>query len=142
MIVVDAGVWVRALVDGGRSGDACRQVLSDDLEWVAPAHAPIEVLRTIRRYESAKLITTAQADAFAGAVREVEVQYTGPETWLLAMVWDRRHNVSPYDAPYVALAQSYGVPLVTLDERLGRAATAIGADVVVPIPSGGEKRSQ
>ncbi|WP_157553197.1 hypothetical protein [Jiangella gansuensis] len=46
----------------------------------------IEALRTIRRFESAELITTAQADAFAGAVREVEVRYTGPEAWLLAMI--------------------------------------------------------
>ncbi|RIQ19578.1 type II toxin-antitoxin system VapC family toxin [Jiangella rhizosphaerae] len=135
MIVVDAGVWVRALIDSSIAGDACRQTLTDDPEWAAPAHAPIEVLRTIRRYESAGLITTEQADAFAVAVRNAEVRSTGPEAWLLAMIWDRRHNVSPYDAPYVALAQHYGVALVTLDERLGRAAAAAGIDVVVPASS-------
>jgi predicted nucleic acid-binding protein len=134
VIVVDAGAWVRALVDKSPIGDAARQVLSDDPEWSAPAHAPIEALRTLRRYESAGLIATEQADAYAAEVREAEVRYTGPERWLLAAVWDRRHNVSPYEAPYLALAQHYDIPLVTLDERLARAARALGAGVLVPMP--------
>lgn len=67
-------------------------------------------------------------------MREAEVRYTGPEGWLLAAVWNYRHNISPYDAPYVALAQHYGVPLVTLDARLARAASATGVDVLVPAP--------
>jgi hypothetical protein len=41
MIVVDAGVWVRALVDGGSAGDAARGVLTDDPDWAAPAHMPV-----------------------------------------------------------------------------------------------------
>lgn len=106
----------------------------DDPEWSAPAHAPSEALRTLRRYESAGLIATEQADAYAAEVREAEVRHTGPERWLLTAVWDRRHNVSPCDAPHRALAQHYDIPLVTLDERLARAARALGADVVVPMP--------
>lgn len=137
MIVVDAGAWVRALVDNGPLGDASRQVLTDDPEWAAPAHAPIEVLRTIRRYEFAGLVAGEQAGAHAAAVREAELLYAGPERWLLATVWDRRHNISPYDAPYVALALHHGVPLVTFDERLARAAIDTGADVLVPRSANG-----
>ena len=134
MIVVDAGAWVRALIDKGPNGDASRQVLNDDSEWVAPTHAPIEALRTIRRYERAGLITTDWASAVAAEVGEAEVRYVGPERWLLSAVWESRHNISPYDAPYVALAQHYDIPLVTLDERLARAARALGADILVPEP--------
>lgn len=135
MIVVDAVAWVRALVDSGPSGDASREVLRDDPDWAAPAHAPIEVLRTIRRFEQAELISSAQADAYAEEVRHAEVRYAGPDPWLLSAVWERRHNVSPYDAPYIAVAQRYGVSMVTFDERLARTSRALGVDVVVPSPS-------
>lgn len=132
MIVVDAGAWVHALVDAGPGGNASREILSNDPDWAAPAHAPIEVLRTIRRYEQAELITPADADAHARAVRDATVRYTGPEPWVLATVWKRRHNVSPYDAPYLAVAQAYGVPLLTFDGRLARAARDLGVNVMLP----------
>ena len=36
-------------------------------------------------------------------------------------MWELRTNVTTYDAWYVALAESLGVPLATLDARLSRA---------------------
>lgn len=60
------------------------------------------------------------------------VRYLGPEPWLLAEVWRARHVLSAYDAPYVAIAMRYRVPLVTLDERLARAARAMRVEVLVP----------
>lgn len=38
----------------------------------------------------------------------------------------RAHNLSAYDAVYLALAMREGLPLATLDERLQAAATAVG----------------
>lgn len=134
MIVVDASAWVRALVDDGPAGDAARRELTDDPDWMAPAHMPIEVLRTLRRYESASLLSAAQADLFAAEVSGVTVRYAAPESWLLAAIWARRHNVSPYDAGYLALAEMHHVPLVTLDERLAKAAGQAGVSAVVPKP--------
>lgn len=132
MIIVDASAWVRALVDDGAAGDAARLVLIDDPDWAAPAHMPVEVLRTLRRYEAAKILTAANADLFAAEVAAATLRYTPPEPWLLAAVWARRHNVSPYDAGYLALAERYSAPLVTLDERLARAAEQVGIVSLVP----------
>lgn len=132
MIVVDAGVWVRALVDSSDVGAACRRSLIEDHSWLVPAHGPIEVLRTIRRYETADLISADQADAFAAEVAASQFQSTGPEPWLLDEVWALRRNVSPYDAPYVALARRYGVALLTLDGRLARAARQLHLEVREP----------
>ena len=36
-------------------------------------------------------------------------------------VWELRNTITPYDAWYVALAESLGAPLATLDLRLSRA---------------------
>ncbi len=134
MIVVDASALVRALIDDGPAGDATRLELTDDPDWIAPAHMPVEVLRTLRRYESAGLLTAAQADLFAAEVSGATVRYASPESWLLAAIWARRHNVSPYDAGYLALAEMHQVPLVTLDERLAKAAGQAGISAVVPKP--------
>lgn len=136
MIVVDASVWVRSLVDGGPAGDAARRALTRDLDWAAPAHMPVEVLRTIRRYELSGLLTANQAGVFAGEVAAATLRYAAPDGWLLTAIWSRRHNVSPYDAGYLALAERFNVELVTLDERLAKAAAHAGVSVVVPKASG------
>jgi predicted nucleic acid-binding protein len=40
---------------------------------------------------------------------------------LLGRIWELRGNLSAYDATYVAVAEAFGVPLVTADGRLTRA---------------------
>ncbi len=44
-----------------------------------------------------------------------------PHDWLLLRVWDLRHNLTAYDAIYVALAEAPDAPLVTRDQRLAAA---------------------
>lgn len=119
-------------MDGSPRGDSARRVLTRDPGWAAPAHAPLEVLRTLRRYESVGTLTSAAATVFADEVRAAQVRYAGPDQDLLAYAWSHRHDLSPYDAPYVALAARYGVLLVTNDGRLARAARALGVERTVP----------
>lgn len=126
MIVVDASAWVRAVVDAGPVGEAARRELVTEPHWLVPAHAPLEVLRTIRRYETAGLLEREAADRHAAAVVDAEVRVIGPERWLLRATWRLRDNVSAYDAPYVAIARVHDAPLVTGDERLARAAVGLG----------------
>jgi predicted nucleic acid-binding protein len=40
---------------------------------------------------------------------------------LLPRIWELRHNMWPYDAAYVALAESLGADLLTVDSKLGSA---------------------
>ena len=64
---------------------------------------------------------------------EVSVRYTRIEELdlFLARIWALRHNLTAYDAAYVALAETLHVPLVTCDTRLAasvghRATIALG----------------
>jgi predicted nucleic acid-binding protein len=54
-----------------------------------------------------------------------------PHAPRLEAVWAMRHNITPYDASYVALAVELDVPLVTADRRLAAAAERYCEVIVV-----------
>jgi predicted nucleic acid-binding protein len=39
----------------------------------------------------------------------------------MARIWELRHNLTAYGAPYVVLAEAFGCGLVTADARLAAA---------------------
>ena len=43
-----------------------------------------------------------------------------PHTDLIGRVWELRHNISAYDAVYIALSEALDITLVTPDGRLAR----------------------
>ncbi|MEV7021110.1 type II toxin-antitoxin system VapC family toxin [Kitasatospora sp. NPDC093558] len=120
MIVVDASALVLALADEGPRGAAARAELAADGEWLAPEHIIIEVMQSLRGLYLAKELTAGRvaeltAELTAVAIRKVEV---AP---LLGRIWELKDNLTPDDAAYVAVAERYGVPLITADLRLMRA---------------------
>lgn len=50
---------------------------------------------------------------------------------LIRDVWALRDAITPYDATYVVLARGLGVPLVTRDRRLARAAAPFCTTIAV-----------
>ena len=132
MIVLDAGAWARALSSSDADAEAARELLSGDGEWVLPSHGPVETVRTIRRLEFHRFLSTGEAEQIVEEICSAEVITVPPEPWLLRHIWELRHNISPYDAAYLVLARHFDCPLITFDERLGRAATSHGVDVTVP----------
>ncbi len=120
MIVVDASALVLALADEGERGAQARELLAAGGEWVAPEHLVIEVMQSLRGLYLAKELTAARVAELAAelpglAIRKVEV---AP---FLGRIWELKDNLTPDDAAYVAVAEQYGVPLVTADLRLMRA---------------------
>ena len=51
-----------------------------------------------------------------------------PTAHLAPLAWQYRHNLSAYDALYVATARTHDLPLLTTDARLTRAP---GLDIAV-----------
>lgn len=117
LAVVDASVLtVFYATDDPRRGAVVDRLASGDL-LLAPAHLDVEVasaLRGLARADaSVERVAASALDHLAGlAVRRSAV---AP---LLSRVWELRHNVTPYDAAYVALAERADAPLLTCDVRL------------------------
>lgn len=119
MIVVDASVIVTALADDGVDGDAVRQRLLEDPDLHAPHLLDLEVLSVLRRRRSAEDLDERRAALAIVDLQDLPVvRY--PHLPLSERIWALRHNISVYDAAYIALAEGLECAFVTGDKRLAR----------------------
>ncbi len=130
MIVVDASVFIAALTNYGGRGDWAGDQVRDP-RILSAALMPAEVHNALRRMElNGELPSEDVADAreeFSEFALELH-----PFAPYAGRVWALRRNLTSYDAWYVALAESLGCPLVTVDHRLTRAAGPECAFVLPP----------
>jgi predicted nucleic acid-binding protein len=131
LIVVDASVVVFALSSPTHQGEAARAAMTADSRWIAPGHMPLEVIRTLRKAVVGGHLAEEDAVAAFAALLGAEITYLGTDETLLRAVWAMRHNVSAYDAAYLAVAAEYGARLVTFDARLATAAAHVAPLVSV-----------
>jgi predicted nucleic acid-binding protein len=119
--VVDASALIDVLTGTARSKKLLPH-LDDDL--FAPDMLIPEVFSYLKRMTTARRLTEPQAEELSLAFRRAPIEYL--HTWPYAeRIWKWRHNLSPYDAAYVALANDLGAPLLTTDNRLARAAAGV-----------------
>jgi predicted nucleic acid-binding protein len=122
-IVVDSSVLVAALIDVGPLGMWAEKILASGALH-APELARAEVTNILRRLERAKQITTPEANAAQDDLMQLEIGLFPFEPFA-ERIWELRHNVTSYDAWYVALAEALGLSLATLDERLSKLDLAV-----------------
>lgn len=110
---------VAALILATDQGRRARGRLELDSEQHAPDLMDIEVVTVIRRRLARGQLDAAQAEeGYADLAKApIERYHYRP---LLPRVWELRHNLTPYDAAYVALAEALDAVLVTADGRLAR----------------------
>lgn len=120
MIVVDASVIAPALADDGADGDRARDRLRGE-RLAAPEIMDLEVASVIRRALLAGDLGERRAEFALDDLRALRLRRAG-HLRLLPRIWELRHNLTPYDAAYVALAEALDALLVTADRRLAQAA--------------------
>ena len=86
----------------------------------APELMDAEVLATLRRAVNRKTMTERDALIAVDLLSEWPITRLSHAPFNM-MVWGDRHNVSPYDALYLAVARVLELPLITIDARLSRA---------------------
>ncbi len=116
--VIDSSVVVAALVDSGPHGDWAEEVLAGGV-LQAPELLLAEATNIFRRLERARLISTPEANAAQDDLMQLDIDLFPFEPFA-GRIWELRHNVTSYDAWYVAIAEALKLPLATLDESLSK----------------------
>ena len=120
MIVVDASALVEMLLQMP-AADRVERRLFDTAEALhAPHLLDIEVTQVVRRFASRGDISDEAGRAALADLADLGVR-RHPHDVFLSRVWELRHNLTAYDAVYVALAESLAAPLLTRDRRLASA---------------------
>jgi predicted nucleic acid-binding protein len=118
-LVVDASAVAAALADSGPDGVWAASELADEV-LIAPQLMPVEVANILRRAVIAGDLSADLAALAHDDLTRLRVDLFPYEPHA-SRVWELRDNLTAYDAWYVALAETVGAPLVTLDLRLARA---------------------
>jgi predicted nucleic acid-binding protein len=115
-VVCDASALVALLLDAGPDGRWATHELSD-ADLAAPSLIAYETANIIRRHERAARISSDQAAQAHTDLLDLPIEHW-PYELLAPRAWQLRHNLSSYDASYVALAELTSTTLVTIDRRL------------------------
>ena len=116
--VVDASAAVEVLLRT-RIGRAAMSLLEDS-ELYAPELLDAEVLAALRRAWLADRVSESRVQEALEDLESWPIRRV-PHVPLLHAAWAIRHNISGYDAFYVAAAQRFDAQLLTADGPLSRA---------------------
>jgi predicted nucleic acid-binding protein len=121
VIVVDASVVLEVLL-GTAAGRRAEAVLFDrDAALHAPHLLDVEVAQVLRRYAAAGEIKPGRAAEALDDLADLPIT-RHEHVLLLPRIWQLRHNVTAYDAAYLALADLLDATLMTRDAKVARGA--------------------
>jgi len=96
-------------------------------------HAPhlidLEIVQVLRRYVRSGVITTERAAEALSDLGDFPLTRY-PHFILLTRVWEMRHDLTAYDATYLALAEALNARLITRDRALARAGSRVRVEVI------------
>ncbi len=129
MTVVDASILIAAFVENTTDAAWSRTAIARrDIR--GPEFVLSEVTNVLRRLELINRITSDDAKSALDDILGFGLDLY-PFTPYADRIWELRHNLTAYDAWYVALAESLCCPLVTLDRRISRAG-GVRCEVITP----------
>jgi predicted nucleic acid-binding protein len=121
VIVGDASALVDVLLRVGEADAIEARLLNSGLTLHVPHLIDAEVTHAIRRHAATGAIDAGRGRDLLADFVDLPMQRHAHD-WLLPRVWELRHNLTAYDAVYVALAEALEAPLLTRDQRLANAA--------------------
>lgn len=120
MIVLDASAvldWVLRTSEGQQFD---RRIYARPESLHCPHLLDLEVAQTLRRWVRDGRISVDRAEAALEDLASARIARY-PHYHLLPRIWQLRHNLTAYDAAYVALAERLNATLITRDRKLSNA---------------------
>lgn len=130
MIVIDASAVVELLLASSKGRRIRARLDSGAPQLHAPQLVDLEVTSALRKAVRLGVLPQARAELALKDLQDLQVLRHG-HLPLLGRIWALRHNLTAYDAVYVALAEALRAPLLTCDARLAAASGARAAVEVV-----------
>ena len=120
MIVVDASAIVDLLLQTTDAALVEERMSAHANDWHAPHLIDLEVAHAVRRHAAAGVIDGPRGRQILTRLFDLRLMRY-PHERLMPRIWDLRHNITAYDAAYIALAEWLCAPLLTRDHRLANA---------------------
>lgn len=120
MIVLDASAAIDWLLQTPAGRKVEERIFSHGESLHAPHLLDVEFTQVLRRLVRERTVEASRAEqAIVDLVNLPITRY--PHFVFLPRVWQLRHNLTAYDALYIALAERLNATLVTRDGRLSAA---------------------
>jgi predicted nucleic acid-binding protein len=129
VIVVDASAVLELLLNTPRAGRVAGRLFGAGETLHAPHLLDLEVAQVLRRYAASGALAEDRGDQALEDLGDLPVERY-PHHPFLGRIWALRHNLTAYDAAYIALAEALGAPLVTRDAALARAEHRASVEVL------------
>jgi predicted nucleic acid-binding protein len=120
VIVLDASAAIDWLLQTAAGQRIETRIYARAESLHAPHLLDLEVVQVLRRLVREAAVSAQRADQALRDLLDLRVSRY-PHFVFLPELWQLRHNLSAYDAVYVALAQKIDATLITRDARLASA---------------------
>jgi predicted nucleic acid-binding protein len=129
MIVIDASTVLDLLLNTDDAAAIADRVLVPGETLHAPHLLDLEVAQVLRRYAIAGALTDERGRQALDDLGNLPLDRY-PHAVFLERIWELRHNLTAYDAAYVALAETLNATLVTRDAALATARHRARVEVI------------
>ena len=120
MIVVDASAILEVLLQTPAGGRIGKRLFAAPEALHAPHLLDLEVAQGLRRYSLTGDLSPERGLQALEYLADFPIR-RHPHGPFLPRIWELRHNVTAYDAAYLALAEALNAPLLTRDKSLASA---------------------
>jgi predicted nucleic acid-binding protein len=120
LIVLDASAAVSIFLNIGPQAARIRQRIVQPEEALHVPHLfDVEVLHVLRRHSLSGALSESRGRLALRRLSSTRLTRY-PHALFVRRIWELRHDLTAYDAAYVALAETLDAPLLTTDRQLAQ----------------------